>query len=224
MEAPGKKALMAVTGAGLFGFVVAHLLGNLRIFVGQDAVNSYALFLKNTGELLWAARVGLLVMIGIHIWTAVQLTWEDAAARPVAYAERKFIKASLASRTMIWSGPIILSFIIYHLMHTTFMVIHPEYRSLLDAQGRHDVYSMVVLSFRQPAISLFYIASLFVLCFHLSHGLTSMFQSLGLQNDKTRSFLAIWAPRVAWLVFAGYASIPLAVLSGLIPLPPGVNP
>src|SRR5579872_2156086 len=103
----GKKFLMAFSGAALFGFIVAHLAGNLQIFEGQEAVNRYALFLKSLGELLWAARIGLLTLVGIHIWVSIQLTLENKAARPVAYAEKKYIEASAASRTMIWSGVII---------------------------------------------------------------------------------------------------------------------
>jgi len=220
----GKKFLMAASGAALFGFVIGHLVGNLQIFLGQEAINRYALFLKSTGELLWAARIGLLVMIGLHIWTSVQLTAENAAARPVAYTGKNYIKASTASRTMIWSGLVILVFIIYHLMHYTFMVVHPEYRNLLDARGRHDVYSMMILGFQQPAISAFYIAAIFLLCSHLSHGIYSMFQSLGLQNQKARALLTTWAPRLAWLIFAGYASMPIGVLLGLVKLPAGVTP
>src|SRR5580658_4969724 len=112
----GKKFLMAFSGAALFGFIVAHLAGNLQIFEGQEAINRYSLFLKSLGELLWAARIGLLAMVGIHIWTSVQLTLENKAARPIAYAEKNYIEASTASRTMIWSGVVILVFIIFHLM------------------------------------------------------------------------------------------------------------
>jgi len=220
----GKKFLMAASGAALFGFIIAHLAGNLQIFEGQEAINRYSLFLKSLGELLWAARIGLLAMVGIHIWTSVQLTIENKASRPVAYAQKNYMEASTASRTMIWSGSIILVFIIFHLMHYTFMTVHPEYQNLVDAQGRHDVYSMMILGFQQPAISIFYIAAIFLLCFHLSHGIYSMFQSLGLQNEKCRACLLMWAPRIAWLIFAGYASIPAAVLAGVVKLPPGVTP
>lgn len=219
-----KKFMMAFSGAALVGFVIAHLIGNLQIFEGQEAINRYALFLKNLGELLWAARIGLIAMVVIHIWTSIQLTLENKAARPVAYADKRYIQASTASRTMIWSGLVILAFIVYHLMHYTFMTLHPEYRSLLDAQGRHDVYSMMILGFRQPAISVFYIAAIFLLCFHLSHGIYSMFQSLGLQNEKFRACLLSWAPKLAWLIFLGYASIPVGVLAGVVKLPPGVTP
>jgi succinate dehydrogenase / fumarate reductase cytochrome b subunit len=220
----GKKFLMALSGAAMVGFIFAHLAGNLQIFEGQEAINRYALFLKNLGELLWVARIGLILMILIHIKMSIQLTLENNAARPVAYAEKNYTAASTASRTMIWSGVVILAFIIFHLLHYTFMVVHPQYRNLVDAQGRHDVYSMMVLGFQQPAISLFYIVAIFLLCFHLSHGLYSMFQSLGLQNKKFRDWLLTWAPRIAWLIFLGYASIPSAVLTGLVKLPPGVTP
>ncbi len=213
---------MAVSGLVLFGFIVGHLLGNLQVFIGQDAINRYSEFLKSTGELLWAARLFLLAMIGVHIWTSVQLTIENNAARPASYVSKKYVKASLSSRTMIWSGVVILAFVIYHLLEFTFIKVHPEWGNQVDAKGRHDVYSMLVRSFQQPLISFFYVLSVFLLCFHLSHGISSALQSLGLHNKTTRSILSIWGPRVAWLIFAGYASIPLAVQVGFVKLPGGV--
>ena len=215
---------MGVSGAVLFGFIIGHLAGNLQIFEGQDRLNAYSAYLKNLGELLWIARIGLLVMVLVHIKTSIALTLENRAARPIAYAEKKYIKASLASRTMMWSGTVVLAFIIYHLLHFTFLKVHPQYGHLVDAQQRHDVYSMVVLSFQQPAIVVTYIVCLFLLCFHLSHGISSMFQSLGINNLAARPVLSKAAPVIAWLIFAGYAAIPLAVLSGVVKLPPGVTP
>src|SRR5439155_8027843 len=123
----GKKFLMAVSGAALLAFVIGHLLGNLQIFLGAEALNRYSAFLKSTGDLLWIARIGLIVMVAIHIWTSVLLTLENRAARPVAYAQKEYIEASYASRTMHWSGLIILAYLIYHLMHFTFLSVHPEY-------------------------------------------------------------------------------------------------
>ncbi len=219
-----KKFLMALSGAALFGFIVAHLAGNLQIFIGQEAINRYAVFLRNLGEGLWIARIGLIVMVGIHIWTSVVLTLENRAARPVAYESKNYMKASLASRTMAWTGSAVLLFIIYHLLHFTFLRVHPQYGQLLDAKGRHDVYSMMVLSFQQPLISVIYLVSVFCVCFHLSHGISSMFQSLGINNQRVRSVLSSWGTRVSWLVFIGYASIPLSVLAGIVKLPPGVRP
>ena len=215
---------MAFSGAALVGFIIAHLAGNLQIFWGQEPLNAYAVFLRRIGELLWFARIFLIAMVVIHIWTSVQLSLENAAARPQAYAQKRYIKASLASRTMIWSGLIVLAFIIYHLLHFTFLKVHPQYSHLIDAQGRHDVYSMVVLSFQRWPISLVYIISVVLLCFHLSHGISSMFQSLGFNNLRVRPALSVWGAAVAWLICIGYVSIPVAVLTGIVKLPPGVQP
>jgi succinate dehydrogenase / fumarate reductase cytochrome b subunit len=219
-----KKFLMALSGAALFGFIVGHLAGNLQIFQGQDKINSYAVFLRSLGGGLWIVRIGLIVMAVIHIWTSIKITQENRAARPQEYAHRKYVKASLASRTMFWSGLVVLSFIIYHLLHFTFIKVHPQFGHLVDAQGRHDVYSMMVLSFMQWPISLAYLISVFLVCFHLSHGISSMFQSLGFNNGRLRPVLAVWGTRVAWVIFAGYAAIPLGVLFNVIKLPPGVQP
>src|SRR5262245_24188803 len=139
---------MAGSGIALAGFIVGHLAGNLKIFFGPEALNSYSAFLKSLGELLWVARIGLLAMVGFHIWTAVSLTLENRAARPVAYANKTYIEASYASRTMHLSGVIVLFYIVYHLMHFTFVTVHPEFGHFTDAQGRHDVYRMVVSSFQ----------------------------------------------------------------------------
>ncbi len=220
----GKKFLMAASGAVLVGFVIAHLVGNLQIFIGQEALNRYGNFLQTTTELLWPARIFLLIMVGVHILTSIQLTLDANAARPTPYAKKEYIKASLASRTMMYSGFLVLGFIVFHLLHFTFFKVHPEYRDLVDSRGRHDIYSMMVLSFQQPLICIAYIVPIFFLCAHLSHGLSSMFQSLGLNTDRTRDALSVWGSRLAWLIFIGYATIPLACLLGWVPLPPGVRP
>ncbi len=212
----GKKFLMAVSGAALFAFIIGHLLGNLQIFLGPEALNRYSAFLKSTGELLWVARIGLIVMVGVHIWTAVSLTLENRAARPVAYAQKAFIEASYASRTMHLSGLIILAYLIYHLMHFTLHSVHPEYSQFLDAQGRHDVYRMVVLSFQQPLIAAVYILANLLLGMHLSHGIYSMFQSLGLAGETVRPPLQCVARAVGYGVFIAYAAIPLGVWLGVV--------
>ena len=186
----GKKVLMAASGAALAGFVVAHLAGNLQIFLGQEAVNRYAHFLKSTPGLLWSARLFLLAMGALHVVTSAQLNREARAARPEPYAGKAYIKASPASRTMFASGLIILGFIVYHLLHFTFLKLHPQYGQLTDALGRHDVYSMMVLSFLNPLICAAYIVPVFCLCLHLSHGLSSLFQSLGINTERSRAGLA----------------------------------
>ncbi|MBK8574269.1 MAG: succinate dehydrogenase cytochrome b subunit [Elusimicrobia bacterium] len=217
----GKKVLMGGSGLALVGFVVGHLVGNLQMFLGPEAVNRYAAFLKSTGELLWVVRGGLVAMVAIHIATAVSLSRENAAARPVGYAVKSYKEATYASRTMVYSGLVIFAFVVYHLCHFTLLVTHPEYRHLVDAQGRHDVYSMVVLGFMRPGISVWYTVSVLLLGMHLSHGLYSMFQSLGLQSETLRRRVRPAAVAVGGLLFLGFASIPAGVLLGLIRLPAG---
>lgn len=217
----GKKFLMGVSGLALVGFVVGHLIGNLQMFLGQEAVNRYAAFLKSTGEILWVVRFGLIALTVTHIVTAISLSLENAAARPIGYAAKTYKEATYASRTMKVSGLIVLAFLAYHLAHYTLRITHPEYHHLVDPQGRHDVYSMVVLGFSRPWISAWYILGVFLLGMHLTHGLYSMFQSLGLQTETLRKRVRPAALLVGWLLFLGFASIPAGVLVGLIRLPAG---
>ncbi|MCG3149149.1 MAG: hypothetical protein PCFJNLEI_02608 [Verrucomicrobiae bacterium] len=212
----GKKYLMAFTGFGLFGFVVMHMLGNLQVFLGPDAINKYAHFLKSTPELLWGARLGLLAMVTVHFCVGIALAIENMQARDQEYAVKRAVKATLASRTMVVSGLIVLSFIIYHLAHYTLLTIHPEYRNLHDDLGRHDVYRMIVLGFSSPSVVSFYVISVGLLCFHLSHGIGAMFQSLGLKNEAYVERIDCLAKIVAVGLFIGYISIPLAVQIGMV--------
>src|SRR5437899_958336 len=131
----GKKILVAVTGLGLFLFVIGHMLGNLQIFLGPEAINRYGNFLQTTPEILWPARIGLLAFVIIHIWTSVVLTLENRAARAAQYEVKELVAASLASRTMIWSGLIVVAFVGFHLAHYTLLIVHPEYHDLHDACG-----------------------------------------------------------------------------------------
>ena len=215
----GKKYMMAVSGAALFAFIIGHLLGNLQIFLGPDALNHYSAFLRSTGELLWMARAGLLVMAGIHIWTATVLTLENRAARPAPYACKDYIAASYASRTMHWSGIIVVTYLVYHLMHFTFGKVHPELYAVTDALGRHDVYRMVVTSFQQPTIAAVYILANLLLGIHLSHGIYSGFQSLGLLTEPLRPRLRTLSYMIGYGIFLGYAAIPVSVLAGIVRLP-----
>ncbi|MGH7198212.1 MAG: succinate dehydrogenase cytochrome b subunit [Candidatus Omnitrophota bacterium] len=217
----GKKAVMAVTGLLFAGFVVAHMLGNLQIFLGQEPLNAYAKKLQGMPLLLWPARVSLLLIFVVHMWVSIKLAIENKKARPVAYASQNTVQASLASRTMMLSGMVIFAFVAYHLLHFTFGATNPEFFHLVDAKGRHDVYSMSVLSFRHVGISASYIFAMFVLCLHLSHGLASFPQSLGLNNEKCLPALKVFANTVALLIFIGNSSIPLAVIFNVIKLPGG---
>lgn len=217
----GKKYIMAVTGFAMVGFVIAHLLGNLQIFLGAESLNRYGDFLQSNMELIWPARIGLLVMILLHIWAAIKLSAENRAARPVAYVEWNPTAASYASRTMLMSGLIIFCFIVYHVLHFTaqipainFTHAHTDFRLLHDAKERHDVFAMMVFGFQQPLVSLFYIVGVALLALHLSHGISAMFQSLGWKKKSYAGLLDGAAKAIAIFIFVGYASIPIAILLG----------
>jgi len=220
----GKKYIMALTGCALFGFVIAHLVGNLQIFLGPENINRYGQFLQTTPELLWPARIGLIVLVVLHIVAAVQLSAENKRARAVPYQRYEVVAASYASRTMMMSGLIIAAFVVYHLLHFTVQVpginfTGKDFRILEDAKARHDVYGMMVVGFQQPLVSGFYIVGMALLCLHLSHGVSSMFQSMGWKNKYYGAFIDKAAIVAAILIFLGYCSIPLAVLLGVLKLP-----
>ena len=212
----GKKYVMAVTGILLSFFVIGHLLGNLQIFLGADALNEYAEHLEALPYLLWPARVILLVALILHVGVAVKLAIENKKARPIPYGFKNTVQVSYASRTMIISGPLVASFLVYHLLHFTFGVTHPQFFNLRDPKGLEDVYTMVVLSFRDWRVAGAYIVAMALLGFHLSHGLSSLFQSLGLNNEAWKRKLRRGGVVLAALIFLGYASIPLASWLGWI--------
>jgi len=217
----GKKYVMAISGMALFLFVVAHMLGNLQIFLGPAAINDYGHFLQSNPEILWPARIVLLLAVGLHIWAAIKLTTENRAARAQSYGEYRPVGSSYASRTMFVSGLVIFIFIAYHLMHFTVQVqginfTGQDFRQLEDAKQHHDVYRMMVTGFQQPVVSIFYIVSMALLSLHLSHGVSSMFQSLGWKNRKYGLLLDRFALIVAAVLVIGYSSIPIAVLTGLV--------
>lgn len=212
----GKKTTVAVTGLLLIVYVLGHLLGNLQIYLSAERLNIYAQFLQGLGPLLWLIRIGLLAVFLIHVVATVQLTLENRRAKPQKYAVPGYQRSTTASRTMIVSGLIVLCFIIYHLLHFTLQTTNPEFRELHDSAGRHDVYRMVILGFQQPLISIFYVLGLFLLTLHLSHGFASVTQTLGINNRKLEGFISTGGQTLAWLVFAGYVSIPLSILLGIV--------
>ncbi len=214
----GKKYIMAISGTGLMLFVVAHLIGNLQVYFPDNGatMNRYAHYLKNTPEVLWPVRIGLLLTVSLHIATAVSLTIENRRSRPVRYEEYDILHASYASRTMIVSGLIVASFVIYHLLHFTAHTIDPSFGSLVDPQGYHDVRRMVITGFQNPLATLFYITGVGLLCWHLSHGIVAMLQSLGLNNPSYQKTFHRLAWAVAIALFAGYASIPVSIYTGLV--------
>ncbi len=236
----GKKYIMAVTGFVLFLFVIGHLAGNLQLFLGPEAINRYGHFLQSNPELIWPARLVLLLMVTLHIWSASKLSVENSAARPTPYGEYQPIGSTYASRTMLMSGLILFAFIIYHLLHFTVQVpgvnlTGKDFRRFNEpgpaslalsnaalgasekgavAEGRHDIFKMMVVGFNNPWVSAFYLIAMGLLCLHLSHGASSMFQSLGWKNAAYRPLLDQAARAIALLIFLGYASIPLAILLG----------
>src|SRR5213596_70275 len=209
----GKKMIVAVTGVILILFVIGHLLGNLQIFLGPDWINCYSQHLHDLGPLLWAIRIFLLAAVTIHIYATIQLAIENRRPRPEPYVERDYVKASWASRHMVVSGLVVLAFIIFHLLHFTARKFNPQFPLLkLDPLNRYDVYSMMVYGFKNIYVSIFYVVGLLLLTLHLTHGSSSFFQSLGLNNQRLTPRLAIGGRILAWLLFIGYTSIPIAVL------------
>jgi succinate dehydrogenase / fumarate reductase cytochrome b subunit len=213
----GKKVIVAITGIILILFVIGHLLGNLQIFLGPDWINGYSQHLRDLGPFLWVIRVFLLVTVIVHIYVTIRLAIDNRRARPQAYIDQEHVKATFASRHMVMSGLIVLAFIIYHIAHFTVRVTDPRFALLkADPLNHYDVYSMMVYGFQSYFVSGFYVLGLFLLALHLSHGSSSFFQSLGLNNKKLTPRLALGGRIFAWLLFIGYTSIPVAILLGLV--------
>ena len=215
----GKKWVMALTGVILFGFVLVHMLGNLKVYQGAEAFNHYAEGLRSFGapflghaQFLWIARIGLLAAVLLHMHAAWATTRKSHSARPRKYEGRRSVQMTYAERTMRWGGVIILLFVIYHLAHFTwgFDWAHPDFR-------RGDPYYNFVTGFQVWPVSLFYIVAQVFLAFHLYHGLWSMFQSMGI-TPRGRDWRRPFASAFAWIILIGNVSFPLAVLAGLVHL------
>ncbi len=207
----GKKVVMAVSGLALFGFVIAHLLGNLNFFRSVEAMNAYARFLRVEPPLLWAARIGLLVLVLAHIWASIQLTaLNRLEARPVGYVKKKSIGSTLSSRTMIWSGLTVLFFVVYHLMQLTWGVGGTQWEELKPSEN-------IVAGFSWWPIAVVYIIGLAMLMMHLYHGIWSMFQTLGFSHPRYTPMIRSLAKIISIFLFLGFSSIPVAVLLGFRP-------
>jgi succinate dehydrogenase / fumarate reductase cytochrome b subunit len=215
----GKKVVMAITGIILVGFVIGHMLGNLKIYQGEEKFNTYAAWLREVGspalgheQFLWLTRLILLLATVLHIVAAVQLTRLSYAARPVSYERKKEIQATYASRTMRWGGAIITLFVIYHILHFTLGAVGfapGQYRPM-------SVYRNVVNGFSVWYVSTFYIAAMVAVGFHLYHGVWSMFQTLGLNTENATRLYRALATISSVVVVLGNISVPTAVLAGLI--------
>ena len=241
----GRKILMALSGLILVLFVMGHMLGNLQIFLGPDVINAYAYKLHHLlpNSALWAVRLVLLGTIAVHIWAAVTLTLDNRKARPEGYLKDKVVQASYSSRTMRMSGIILLAFIIFHIAHFTVRAVPGmQYESEIESKesGRlemvevplvkngeavlknghevptFNVNDMMVAGFKVWWVSAFYIIATGLLCMHLTHGFSSMFQSVGLRNGLWRKRLDRAALAYGWIVFLGFAIIPIAVMAGLL--------
>jgi succinate dehydrogenase / fumarate reductase cytochrome b subunit len=232
------KVVMAVTGFLLVLFIMVHALGNLQIFLGKETFNGYAAFLKSTGELLWIFRIGLLVFIGLHIFTSVKLKFLNWSAKPQGYKVKNFVKATLYSRTMIYSGITICLFVTYHILHFTAYVTNPEYCQMKEMCGpklqttamiemkdgsieqinagngifeRHNAFGMVISGFESPLISIVYILAVLFLGLHLAHAIQSMFQTLGWNGPTLSPILTILSRVVGWGLFVAFASVPVGI-------------
>jgi succinate dehydrogenase / fumarate reductase cytochrome b subunit len=205
----GKKAIMAVTGLVLFGFLIAHMLGNLQIFLGPSVMDQYAETLHSTVEVLWPVRIILLISVLLHIWASISLSKVKRDARPVAYVKHTNVASSWASRSMMLSGPIVAAFIVFHLLHLTTGTLHPHFMPL-------RAYENLVNGFADIPVALIYIAVMIFIGFHLNHGIWSMFQSMGFSHPRYTPAIKKFAAIFSWILIAGFISVPLAVLTGLV--------
>ena len=207
----GKKVVMALTGVILFGYVLGHMIGNLQVYLGPEALNHYAVVLRQVfhGWALWIVRVLMLVAVGLHIWAATALTLESRRARRVGYGEQKWKESTYASRTMRWGGVIIALFVVFHILNLTTGTVHPGF-----VEG--DVYHNFVAAFRNVPTSIVYTIAMIALGLHLRHGVWSMFQTLGVSHPRYIAMAKAAALLFAVIIVAGNLSFPIAVLAGFI--------
>ncbi len=216
-SAVGKKWVMAVTGIVLLGYVLLHMLGNLKLYLGAAEINSYAEGLRTVGEpflprsgALWIVRVLLISAFVLHIHAAYSLTQMNRRARPVPYqSPRHYIAATYAARTMRWSGVIVGLYVLYHLADLTWGWANPDFK-------KGDVYHNVVVSFQQWPVALLYIVANLALGFHIYHGAWSLFQSLGINNPRFNPARRWFATAFAAVIVAGNVSFPVMVLAGVV--------
>jgi succinate dehydrogenase / fumarate reductase cytochrome b subunit len=219
----GLKAVMAVTGVILSGFVLAHMGGNLTAFVGAEALNGYAASLRKVPALLWGFRVTLMVSVVLHIWAYLMLTRTSWAARPQGYRKTAYQESTYASRTMRWTGPLLAAFVVYHLLHLTLGTVHPDFREIEVVQRAFigpvteaQTYHNLITGLRVAPVAVFYILAIGALALHLHHGVWSMFQTLGSSQPRYESFGRKFATAFTIVVCAGFAAVPIAVLAGIL--------
>lgn len=207
----GRKIVVAATGVLLVGFVFLHMIGNLQLYLGPDAINRYAVLLRTMlhGAGIWVFRAVMLTAIGLHVWAATTLTLESWAARPQGYRLWRAKDSTYASRTIRWGGVMLALFVTYHILHFTVGSAHPDFR-----EG--DVYHNVVAGFRVWYASAVYIAAMIMLGLHLDHGIWSLCQTLGLQHPRYKRLVRGFSRAFAILIVVGNVSFPIAVLTGVV--------
>jgi succinate dehydrogenase / fumarate reductase cytochrome b subunit len=213
----GRKIIMAITGLALSLYVVMHLLGNMSFFSGPGGINAYAKMLHSLGPILWVVRLIMAAALGLHMVFGILLTLENRTSRAQKYAISNHLSATVAGKNMIWTGLLIALYLGYHLLHFTVQVIMPEFSASrnFDALGRPDVFNMVVQSFRNIVVSIMYVVAMAAVGLHLSHGLQSMVQTIGMNNEKILPVLLRIGAAAALVLFLGYASIPAGIISRL---------
>jgi succinate dehydrogenase / fumarate reductase cytochrome b subunit len=205
----GLKIIMAVTGVILSGYVLIHMVGNLQAFVGAATIDGYALLLRKAPALLWGARVVLLAAVALHIWAYIVLTQRNLEARPQGYRALRHRESSYASRSMTLTGPILLAFIIYHVLHLTTGTVHPDFR-----EG--SVYHNLLTGLKVVPVATFYLVALAALGLHLWHGIWSLFQTLGVGQARFGSYGRHLATAFTVVVVIGFAAVPISVLAGIL--------
>jgi succinate dehydrogenase / fumarate reductase cytochrome b subunit len=213
----GKKWMMALSGIVLLGYVLAHMVGNLKVFFGESHLNEYAEWLRDLGEpvfprsfVLWAMRIVLAGAFVVHIVAAYQLTRMNQKARPVKYqSKRDYVAANFASRTMRWTGIIIVLFLVFHLLDLTWGSANPDF-------VRGDVYDNLFNSFERVPVAITYIVAMVALCFHIFHGAWAMFNSLGINNPKYNDWKRAFAGAFAFVILVGNVSMPLLIVTGAV--------
>ncbi len=211
----GRKAVMAVSGLLMVLFVVGHLLGNLTIFAGADGINSYAQHLHDLAPVVWITRVVMGTAVILHFILSIQITMENSKAKPEKYAVSRSLRATFASKNMIWTGVILAAFIVYHLLHFTIRVT-PNLVLQDDAQGRFDVFTMVSTSFQTLSVAVVYVIAMVSLFLHLSHGIQSLFQTLGLSNGVMLPRYGTVGKVASFIFLVGFAAIPVAIFAGFV--------
>lgn len=213
----GLKITMAVSGIVFVGFVIGHMLGNMKVYLGAEVFNHYAEGLREFGapflghgQFLWIARAVLIVALVVHVWSALKLTRQSHAARDEGYRKRASMEFSRSSRSMRWGGVALLTFIIYHLLHLTFGLVHPDF-----IPG--DAYHNLVTGFESVPVSVVYMVAMIALGLHLYHGVWSAFQTLGISGPRINRWRRPLAMGIALFVVAGNLSFPVSVLTGILP-------